>query len=490
MANENNKINELVPDVEDPTVELETPTFRQDQPVDGQLEADAKTYDAPNAARSNSNNQSNSRLQYDIEQLHAKWLGLEAEIRAREEQTCQLNLELIGLQGKIARKEKLLKKRDSNIKLLKSEIRQRDDEYRSLYSQFSDMRNSLVDIPSSPTEKPATDHVDDSSQTATDYTSDELYEKLVRNEKYTDSIRQQLQDMIAASFKFQSDRDHLTLSLRMTKNRNDDFARQLDSKIAAIEKLQHQIAAIEDQHTEEMRLLRFELGEAQDTVIQTEDLNSKLASDLVDTSHFKDELERMLGDAEKQAESRAARLQKRVNELSRTVDSNEQKLGTKNEAITALLSELAKKTAQIESIGEVENVIQDLDDRMSEQFEMNTDTAGVRRAESTGRRVASRITRVLIGNIGDQVLRFPLFKDKLTIGRTEDNDIQLNAAFVSRRHAVIQTDGDTTRVIDWGSKNGVYVNARRIKEHFLANGDIVTIGDARFRYEERKKHDS
>jgi pSer/pThr/pTyr-binding forkhead associated (FHA) protein len=100
------------------------------------------------------------------------------------------------------------------------------------------------------------------------------------------------------------------------------------------------------------------------------------------------------------------------------------------------------------------------------------------------------MTRVLIGTIGDQLLRFPLFKNRLTIGRTKENDIQLKAGYVSRRHAIIQTDGDTTRIIDWGSKNGIHVNSRKISEHFLSHGDVVTIGNARFRYEERKKRDS
>ena len=81
------------------------------------------------------------------------------------------------------------------------------------------------------------------------------------------------------------------------------------------------------------------------------------------------------------------------------------------------------------------------------------------------------------------------FKDKLTIGRTGDNDIQLDAPYISRRHAVVTTDGETTRVIDWGSKNGVFVNSKRVSEHFLANGDIVTIGNAHFRYDERPKRD-
>ena len=101
-----------------------------------------------------------------------------------------------------------------------------------------------------------------------------------------------------------------------------------------------------------------------------------------------------------------------------------------------------------------------------------------------------RVTRVLIGSIDDQELRFPLFNDRLTIGRSEQNDIQLKVAHISRRHAVVVTEEGSTRVIDWGSKNGVFVNSKRITEHFLKNGDIVTVGTAEFRYEERPKRDA
>ena len=100
------------------------------------------------------------------------------------------------------------------------------------------------------------------------------------------------------------------------------------------------------------------------------------------------------------------------------------------------------------------------------------------------------MSRVLIGKVGEQELRFPLFKKRLTIGRTQQNDIQLQAPHISRRHAVVMTEGEVTRVIDWGSKNGVYVNSHRVTEHFLTSGDVVAIGDARFRYEERPKRDS
>ena len=40
------------------------------------------------------------------------------------------------------------------------------------------------------------------------------------------------------------------------------------------------------------------------------------------------------------------------------------------------------------------------------------------------------------------------------------------------------------------SKNGVFVNSKRVTEHFLKNGDVVTVGTTEFRYEERSKRDA
>ena len=112
------------------------------------------------------------------------------------------------------------------------------------------------------------------------------------------------------------------------------------------------------------------------------------------------------------------------------------------------------------------------------------------RIDDRSTRSGERLTRVLIGTLEGQELRFPLFKDRLTIGRTEQNDIQLKASYVSRRHAVVVTERDSARIIDWGSKNGVFVNSKRVTEHFLKNGDIVTIGTADFRFEERAKRET
>ena len=149
----------------------------------------------------------------------------------------------------------------------------------------------------------------------------------------------------------------------------------------------------------------------------------------------------------------------------------------KTETIHALLAEFGKKPQVLGAAKESDHTRADTDDAPSEEIARP-------RAPAADK---DRVTRVLIGSVEGRELQFPLFKDRLTIGRTEQNDIQLKAPYISRRHALIITEDDTTRVVDWGSKNGVFVNSRRVGEHFLKNGDIIAIGIAKFRYEERPK---
>lgn len=474
MANEKNKINELVSDVDDPTAELEAVTFRQDHtPPADLIESDDDTFEVEQERSRDS--QTISKLRYDVEQLRAKWMGREAEIRAREEITDTLNAELAEVRDRLARKEKLLKTRDRTIKSLKGEIREREEKYRDdmtqLEARLEESRSLARELPAEPLQPSAPRR---SVPTA---------ERLASTEEYADLLRRKLQDLLAHFDTVEKERKRLDATLQ----RSAESEAMLQAKVVGLEQanadLQARFEALETQHAEEIRIVRFELGEAQETVAQTEELNSQLASDLVDTRGFKEELERMLCDSDEQSRTRIEALEQELERVSLEARHLEEKLEARSQAINVLLTELSRKSEQMESISELGDVISDIDGQLSAEFEEHDEPPRAPRPHD-------RVTRVLVGKIGDKLLRFPLFKDRLTIGRTPDNDIQLNAPFISRRHAVVTTDGETTRVIDWGSKNGVHVNSKRITEHFLSNGDIVTIGNAHFRYEERRKRDS
>ena len=66
-----------------------------------------------------------------------------------------------------------------------------------------------------------------------------------------------------------------------------------------------------------------------------------------------------------------------------------------------------------------------------------------------------------------------------TIGRTEGNDVTLHNPRVSRRHAVIQSQSSNTTfiLIDMGSRNGVFLNGKRISQPTsLRHRDRIGIG--------------
>jgi serine phosphatase RsbU (regulator of sigma subunit) len=74
-----------------------------------------------------------------------------------------------------------------------------------------------------------------------------------------------------------------------------------------------------------------------------------------------------------------------------------------------------------------------------------------------------------------------LKKERISIGRSEDNDIPLSDPFSSGHHAFIfPTDGGFA-VRDNGSKNGTFLNGKRIRgEAELKKGDEILAGSTRF----------
>ena len=89
----------------------------------------------------------------------------------------------------------------------------------------------------------------------------------------------------------------------------------------------------------------------------------------------------------------------------------------------------------------------------------------------------SILTRIDGGKNHSFVLRAPT-----TIGRDPDNDLSLTMGSVSRHHAVLIPASRSALLQDLGSTNGVLVNKRRVRCARLEHGDVITLGEAQFRY--------
>lgn len=90
------------------------------------------------------------------------------------------------------------------------------------------------------------------------------------------------------------------------------------------------------------------------------------------------------------------------------------------------------------------------------------------------------------------VNNFPLKKETIAIGRSSENDLHIEEASVSLKHAVIEAIPDETpdsepryRIRDLESTNGTQVNGKNISSHTLVNNDLIRIGVVDFKYVDR-----
>jgi hypothetical protein len=79
--------------------------------------------------------------------------------------------------------------------------------------------------------------------------------------------------------------------------------------------------------------------------------------------------------------------------------------------------------------------------------------------------------------------RIPLGERTITIGRKPESTIVLGDPNASRAHAEIRPHGAGFVMVDMGSTNGSRVNGVRVSHHELSDGDELTFGNTRIRFE-------
>ena len=494
MANDNNKINVLVSQPDDDTAATLAAgghLGRAARNDSAELEADAKTFDVDQFANGHMQDDESvtalksaledraetiNQLQFEIEQLRAKWNGLDRELKAREEIAANISDEIRVSRNQLKDTERDLLEKNSTIESMQRTLSETNEREKRLLKEADQQRDDAdkeIEF--------FRHQINEQSGLLASNTHEirDVHEQIARTEKYADSLRLQLQDHTSTTKDAVGMQRRLEAALAETRGQIRELGEQLERELRVSQELAKTIINLKEQFAEETRKIRFELGAAQETISSQETVTEQLSSDLTDNREFRQALESQLGEKEIENEKNVRQLMLRLGQARQEADDYERKMRSKDKAIAALMSELANLNNADTNSNGAENMLHKIEGSRSDSKDD---------AANTGR---VRVARMLVGNAGrgddGRELRFPLFKDRLTIGRTTNNDIQLNVRYISRRHAVIATDKGQTRLIDWGSKNGVFVNDKRITEKFLSSGDVVTIGETEFRYEERPK---
>ena len=80
-----------------------------------------------------------------------------------------------------------------------------------------------------------------------------------------------------------------------------------------------------------------------------------------------------------------------------------------------------------------------------------------------------------------------LDRSPIRLGRSEENDVEIDHPSISRKHCRLHLDAGTWKVMDAESRNGVRVNGEPYAAIGLRHGDVLEIGHLRFAFTEHGK---
>jgi hypothetical protein len=87
------------------------------------------------------------------------------------------------------------------------------------------------------------------------------------------------------------------------------------------------------------------------------------------------------------------------------------------------------------------------------------------------------VATLLVSHRKEYIAAWPLEAGRISIGRADDNEMRLDAPFISRHHCRIVTVGTVSTVEDMDSVNGIALNGRLVKRHLLRHADQIVIGE-------------
>jgi type II secretory pathway predicted ATPase ExeA len=95
--------------------------------------------------------------------------------------------------------------------------------------------------------------------------------------------------------------------------------------------------------------------------------------------------------------------------------------------------------------------------------------------------VVDNTPKLIVTLTGELPREVRLTEKRALIGRSELSDIVILDQFVSSQHALLIRDENAVVLLDLKSRNGTFVNSRRIRSKVLLHNDIVSLGDHRMK---------
>jgi len=106
----------------------------------------------------------------------------------------------------------------------------------------------------------------------------------------------------------------------------------------------------------------------------------------------------------------------------------------------------------------------------------------IRRVPDDPASALQQYPELLLSHNGERQSELLMKRERIIIGRSEHNDLQIDSKFVSRHHALLIRNGNATFLMDLNSSNGTFVNSRRVSNQVLMHDDVITLGSHNIKF--------
>lgn len=305
------------------------------------------------------------------------------------------------------------------------------------------------------------------------------------------------------------DYDKSQRDLRKQITQVEELERGIEERLATNQELRNALKAAH----EDVEDAQSETRDGANQIAMLDEAAEQLQAELAKVRKELDwlsEEHRVVLDRADQAAERANGLDTTAKTLIAERDTLQAELGTQQELVQVLESDLQGKSETLDvldrsvdrihelgmSIQELDHDLSDFENRVQpaddvDQLELNSGSKlqANAEAETADTSASNRVRRLVVALSGEMGVKYPLYKPKMTIGRSRRSDIQVQSKFISRIHARIVEKEEGVVIEDTGSKNGVTVNATHISgnRQLLHDGDTICLGEHTFKYVERPR---
>lgn len=426
------------------------------------------------------------RLEAEIQQLQARWQEIEGTLDRREARIQTLEDELAErvdsgqdleceLQAVAAERATI----ESAAADLARELRQRNVDLEQFSDRAEKTRLELEEQQSTVTvlqteldkQRTAAENVQTSIESARLHNI--ALEELATLTNYIDGRKNDWHQSEQEIIQQRQTIDALQFSLTGAESMLSQKEEEKEALDLRIINLQQRLTTLENQEAEyrcrnDDLLLQLE-QHSQDTDNEALALQNSLNAEIDNNQSLREALKRLEEEQRSQTinqhdlEEQLTALLAEAGKKDQIITSLENELQTGQQSLRTVLDE-------VDRLGSVEASIHKLDAQMLQQ--LSDETPNNERSA----------TCLMVATDGNHVMKHPIYKDVITIGRSQQSDIQVRMQYVSRDHAHILTDDLGTVIEDLGSKNGIRVNSMRVEKRRLKHGDHIDIGAAHFKF--------